>query len=70
MTPGWPTGHRARSGSGLAHPTAPGVSAALFVFGLLTAGQAVIALARGGNRHTAIPYGPAIAVAFLTAAVL
>jgi prepilin signal peptidase PulO-like enzyme (type II secretory pathway) len=37
---------------------------------LITVTQATVTLARGGNRHTTFPYGPAIAAAFVLAAVV
>ena len=39
-------------------------------FILITVTQATVTLARGGNRHTTFPYGPAIAAAFVVAAVV
>lgn len=57
-------------GVGLANPTHAGVAAAIAAFIVITLGQAVTTLARGGNRKTLFPYGPAIAVAFLVAAIL
>lgn len=56
-------------GVGLANPTHAGLTAALAAFIVLTLGQAVTTLARGGNRRTLFPYGPAIAVTFLIAAI-
>jgi leader peptidase (prepilin peptidase) / N-methyltransferase len=57
-------------GVGLANPTHTGLTAGLAAFIVITLGQAVTTLARGGNRHTLFPYGPAIALAFLVAAIL
>lgn len=57
-------------GVGLAHPTHAGVAAGIAAFIVITLGQALATLARGGNRRTQFPYGPAIAVAFLVAAVV
>ena len=56
-------------GLGLVHPTPLGLLIALVAFILITVTQAIITLARGGNRGTTFPYGPAIATAFLLAAV-
>jgi leader peptidase (prepilin peptidase)/N-methyltransferase len=58
----------ALGGLGLGHATARGLLTAVFVFCAITVAQALIALLHGGDRHTTIPYGPALAVAFLTAA--
>lgn len=55
-------------GLGLGHATERGIMMGLGVFCAVTLAQALIALARGGDRHTTIAYGPALAVAFLTAA--
>ena len=41
----------------------------LAAFILITVTQATVTLARGGTRHSTFPYGPAIATAFLFAAV-
>lgn len=35
---------------------------------VVTVAQVLVVLARGGNRHTAIPYAPALALGFLVAA--
>ena len=50
-------------GLGLVHPTHLGVATAIGAFIVITLSQAVAVLARGGNRHTLFPYGPAIAAA-------
>jgi leader peptidase (prepilin peptidase)/N-methyltransferase len=57
-------------GLGLVHPTHHGLVAAVAAFILITFTQATVTLARGGNRHTTFPYGPAIAAAFVIAAVI
>ena len=58
---------RAIKGADYARPrTTAGVAA----FIVITVGQALATLARGGTRRTLFPYGPAIAVAFLVASVL
>ena len=56
-------------GLGLVHPTWLGLLLALAAFILITVTQAIVTLARGGNRHSTFPYGPAIATAFVLAAV-
>jgi len=57
-------------GLGMVHPTHLGLVVAVAAFILITVTQATVTLARGGNRHTTFPYGPAIAAAFVVAAVL
>jgi leader peptidase (prepilin peptidase) / N-methyltransferase len=57
-------------GLGLVHPTHLGLVVAVAAFTLITVTQATVTLARGGNRHTTFPYGPAIAAAFVLAAVV
>ena len=57
-------------GLGLVHPTHLGLVVALAAFILITVTQATVTLARGGNRQTTFPYGPAIAASFVIAAVL
>lgn len=57
-------------GVGLVDPTHLGIAAAIGAFIVITLTQAVVVLARGGNRHTLFPYGPAIAAAFVVAAVV
>jgi leader peptidase (prepilin peptidase)/N-methyltransferase len=59
----------ALGGLGLVHPTRPGLLLALAAFILITVTQATVTLVRGGTRHSTFPYGPAIATAFLFAAV-
>jgi leader peptidase (prepilin peptidase)/N-methyltransferase len=59
----------ALGGLGLVHPTRPGLLLALAAFILITVTQATVTLARGGTRHSTFPYGPAIATAFVLAAV-
>lgn len=57
-------------GLGLGHATHRGLLVALAAFVLITVTQAVIILMRGGNRRSAFPYGPALAIGFLLAASL
>jgi leader peptidase (prepilin peptidase)/N-methyltransferase len=57
-------------GLGVVHPTHLGLVVAVAAFILITVTQATVTLARGGNRHTTFPYGPAIAAAFVVAAVV
>jgi leader peptidase (prepilin peptidase)/N-methyltransferase len=57
-------------GLGLVHPTHLGLAVAVAAFILITVTQATVTLARGGNRYTTFPYGPAIAAAFVLAAVV
>lgn len=56
-------------GLGLGRATPGSLALGLTALVAVTATQAGVALARGGNRKTMIPYGPAIAVGFLVAAV-
>ena len=42
----------------------------LAVFALVTLVQAVVTLARSGDRHATFPYGPGLAISFLLAAAL
>jgi leader peptidase (prepilin peptidase) / N-methyltransferase len=51
-------------------PTQLGLVVAVAAFILITVTQATVTLARGGNRHTTFPYGPAIAASFVLAAVV
>src|SRR5688500_13231706 len=57
-------------GLGLGHATHRGLLLALAAFTLITVTQAVITLMREGDRRSTLPYGPALAVAFLLAAAL
>src|SRR4051794_9022147 len=57
-------------GLGLGHATARGLLLALVAFALISLIQAGVALARGGDRRTLVPYGPPLAVGFLLAATL
>lgn len=57
-------------GLGLGHATHTGLLMGLVAFTAMTATQAGITLARGGNRKTMLPYGPALAAGFLVAATL
>ena len=57
-------------GIGLVHPTHLGIAAAIGAFIVITLSQAVAVLARGGDRHTLFPYGPAIAAALVFAALV
>jgi leader peptidase (prepilin peptidase)/N-methyltransferase len=54
-------------GLGLVHSTYVGIAAGIGTFALVTLIQAVAVLARGGDRRTLFPYGPAIAAAFVVA---
>lgn len=55
-------------GLGLGHTTYRGALVGLVVFCVIILIQAGIALARGGNRHKTIPFGPALATGSLIAA--
>lgn len=57
-------------GLGLGHATSGGLLLGLAVLVGVTMTQAGIALARGGNRQTMIPFGPALAAGFLFAATV
>lgn len=57
-------------GIGLTEPTRIGIIAAFAAFIVITLGQAVVVLARGGNRYTRFAYGPAIAASFVVAAII
>src|SRR3954454_10129213 len=57
-------------GLGLGHATARGLLLALGAFALISLIQAGVALRRGGDRRTLVPYGPPLAVGFLLAATL
>lgn len=57
-------------GLGLGHATPGGLLLGLAAFGAVAAVQVGVALARGGNRHTLIPYGPALTAGFICAATL
>ena len=57
-------------GLGIVHPTHLGLVVAVAALILITVTQATVTLARGGNRHTTFPYGPAIAAALVVAAVV
>lgn len=57
-------------GLGLGHTTQLGLIVAVAVFALITLVQAVVTLARGGDRHATFPYGPGLAISFLLAAAL
>ena len=54
-------------GLGLFHSAYVGIAAGIGTFALITLIQAVAVVARGGNRSTLFPYGPAIAAAFVIA---
>lgn len=60
----------ALGGLGLGHATYRGAMAGVAAFCVITLIQAGVALARGGNRLTTIPYGPGLAIGFLLAAAL
>ena len=55
-------------GLGLVNPTHRGLVFAVAAFIIITLSQATVVLARGGNRRTHFPFGPAIAIAFAVAA--
>lgn len=57
-------------GLGLGHATVRGLLAASTAFCMILLVQAVATLTRGGNRHSHVPFGPALAAAFLLAAAL
>jgi leader peptidase (prepilin peptidase)/N-methyltransferase len=57
-------------GLGLGHTTHRGLLLGLAAFIVITVTQAVITLARGGDRKTTIPFGPGLAAGFLLAATL
>jgi leader peptidase (prepilin peptidase)/N-methyltransferase len=57
-------------GFGLVHPTLLGLVAGLAAIILIILTQTTVTLARGGNRQTTFPFGPAIATAFVLAAVV
>ena len=57
-------------GLGLGHATHRGLVVAFAAFTLITMMQAVIVLARGGNRRTTFAYGPGLTVGFLLAAAV
>jgi len=59
----------ALGGLGLANPTQLGVDLAVGAFVLIIATQVGVTLARGGNSHNMIPFGPAIATALALAAI-
>ena len=60
----------ALGGLGIVDPTRVAVAAGALAFVLITLVQAGITLARGGDRHTMLPYGPAIAIAFMVVALV
>lgn len=57
-------------GLGLGHATPIGLVLGLAAFTVVTGVLAGVALARGGNRRTMIPFGPALSVGFLVAAAV
>lgn len=57
-------------GLGLGHATFRGLLAAVAAFCMIIFVQAITTLAQGGNRHSPVPFGPALAVAFLLGAAL
>ncbi|CCH88564.1 putative prepilin leader peptidase [Modestobacter italicus] len=57
-------------GLGLGHATYEGLVAGLAAVAATTVVLAAVALARGSNRKTMIPYGPALVAGFLIAAAL
>jgi leader peptidase (prepilin peptidase) / N-methyltransferase len=57
-------------GLGLGHATFRGLLVAVAAFCVIILVQAIANLTRGGNRHSRLPFGPALAAAFLLAAAL
>jgi prepilin signal peptidase PulO-like enzyme (type II secretory pathway) len=57
-------------GLGLGHATHSGLLLGLVAVVAMTVTQAGVAVARGGNRQTMIPFGPALAAGCLLAAAL
>jgi leader peptidase (prepilin peptidase)/N-methyltransferase len=57
-------------GLGLGHATIRGLLVAAAAFCVIILVQAIANLTRGGNRHSRLPFGPALAAAFLLAAAL
>jgi leader peptidase (prepilin peptidase) / N-methyltransferase len=57
-------------GLGLGHVTQRGLTVAVVVFALLTAGQAIWTYARTRDRRARFAYGPALVVGFLFAAAV
>ena len=57
-------------GLGLGHVTQRGLTVAVVVFALLTAGQAIWTYARTRDRRARFAYGPALVVGFLVAAAV
>lgn len=55
-------------GLGIGHATHRGAVVGTAVFCVIILFQAGVTLARGGNLHTTIPFGPALATGFLLAA--
>lgn len=60
----------ALGGLGLGHASHRGLIVGFIAFSVITIVQASVTLARGGDRHTTFPYGPALAVGFLLAAAV
>lgn len=60
----------ALGGLGLGHVAAAGVALGLLAFVVVSLGQVIVVFARGGDRRTMLPYGPALAVTFLLAAAV
>src|SRR4051794_24706300 len=57
-------------GLGLGHATFRGLLVAAAAFCVIILVQAIATLTRGGNRHSRLPFGPALAAAFPLAAAL
>jgi leader peptidase (prepilin peptidase)/N-methyltransferase len=57
-------------GLGLGHATFRDLLLAAAAFCVIILVQAIASLTRGGNRHSRLPFGPALASAFLVAAAL
>lgn len=60
----------ALGGLGLGHATIRGGGIAVAALCVVILAQVIQTLARGGNRHSRLPMGPALAVAFLLATAL
>ena len=56
-------------GLGVVDPTRVAVIGGVLTFTVITLSQAGVTLVRGGTWHTMIPYGPAIAIAFVVIAL-
>lgn len=57
-------------GLGLGHASSPSLLAAVVAFCVIILVQVILTVSRGGNRHSRVPFGPALVTAFLLAAAL